>query len=98
MIDFAFALVAAVAQTFLPAQQRGLANYVPERRATVLAWNSSALFLGISLGSLIGGQVLAVGGFATNLTISALIAAGGWAVHRISISKGTLTRLAPLGG
>jgi len=86
MIDFAFGFVSAVAQTFFPAQQSSLANDFPERRATVLAWNSSALFLGISLGSLIGGQVVAVGGFATNLTISALIAAGGWAVHRMVVS------------
>jgi predicted MFS family arabinose efflux permease len=89
MIDFAFGLVSAVAQTFFPAQQSSLANDFPERKATVLAWNSSALFLGISLGSLIGGQVVAVGGFAMNLTISALIAAGGWAVHRIVVSGPT---------
>jgi predicted MFS family arabinose efflux permease len=89
MVDFAFGLVSAVAQTFFPAQQSGLANDFPERRATVLAWNSSALFLGISLGSLVGGQVVAVGGFSTNLTISALIAAGGWAIHRIVISGPT---------
>src|SRR5205814_9744149 len=64
MIDFAFGVVSAVAQAFFPAQQSGLANDFPEHRATVLAWNSSALFLGISLGSLIGGQVVAAGGFA----------------------------------
>jgi predicted MFS family arabinose efflux permease len=89
MIEFAIGLVSAVAQTFFPAQQSSLANDFPERRATVLAWNNSALFLGISLGSLIGGQVVAVGGFATNLTISALIAAGGWAVHRVVVSGPT---------
>lgn len=89
MIDLAFGLVSAVAQTFFPAQQSSLASDFPERSATVLAWNSSALFLGISLGSLIGGQVVAVSGFATNLTISALIAAGGWAVHRIVVSGPT---------
>jgi MFS transporter, DHA1 family, purine base/nucleoside efflux pump len=86
MIDFALGVVAAVAQTFFPAQQSGLAKDFPEHRATVLAWNSSALFLGISLGSLIGGQVVAVAGFAANLTIAALIAAGGWAVHRVVVS------------
>lgn len=89
LIDFAFGLVSAVGQTFFPAQQSSLANDFPERRATVLAWNSSALFLGIFLGSLIGGQAIAAGGFATNLTISALIAAGGWAVHRLVMSGQT---------
>jgi predicted MFS family arabinose efflux permease len=89
MIDFAFGVVSAVAQTFFPAQQSSLTNDFPEQRATVLAWNSSALFLGISLGSLIGGQVVAVGGFKANLTISALIAAGGWAMHRMVVSGPT---------
>ena len=89
MIDFAFGLVSAVAQTFFPAQQSSLARDFPERRATVLAWNSSALFLGICLGALIGGRVIAASGFATNLTISALIAAGGWAIHRIAKSSPT---------
>jgi len=32
--------------------------------ATVLAWNNSALFLGISLGSLVGGPAISHGGFA----------------------------------
>jgi predicted MFS family arabinose efflux permease len=84
MIDLAFGLVSAVAQTFFPAQQSGLANDFPGRRATVLAWNNSALFLGISLGSLIGGQATAIGGFTANLTISTLIALGGWALHRMA--------------
>jgi predicted MFS family arabinose efflux permease len=83
MIDFAFGFASAVAQAFFPAQQSGLAKDFPNHKATVLAWNSSALFLGISLGSLIGGQMFSVGGLSADLTISALIAAGGWAVHRI---------------
>ena len=82
MIDFAFGLASAVAQTFFPAQQSGLADDFPNHRATVLAWNNSALFLGISLGSVIGGQVIVVGGFPVNLTISALIALAGWAIYR----------------
>jgi DHA1 family purine base/nucleoside efflux pump-like MFS transporter len=93
MIDFAFALLAAVAQTFFPAQQSGLANDFPDRRATVLAWNNSALFLGISLGSLIGGQATSIGGFTANLTISTVIALCGWALHRMAASAPT--RLSP---
>ena len=84
MIDFAFGLTSAVAQTFFPAQQSGLANDFRDHRATVLAWNNSALFLGISLGSLIGGQATSIGGFTANLTISTLIALAGWAVHRVA--------------
>src|SRR5439155_11112737 len=89
MIDFAFGLASAVAQTFFPAQQSGLANDFPDHRATVLAWNNSALFLGISLGSVIGGQVIAVGGFPVNLTISALIALAAWAIYRRGARGGT---------
>ena len=93
MIDFAFGLTSAVAQTFFPAQQSGLAKDFPDRRATVLAWNNSALFLGISLGSLIGGQATAIGGFTANLTISTLIALAGWALHWM-VAPGP-TQLAP---
>lgn len=62
------------AQLFFPAQQAGLARDFPERRATALACNNSALFLGISLGSLIGGKAIASGGFIVDTTIGATIA------------------------
>src|SRR6516162_5833635 len=50
--------------------------------ATVLAWNNSALFLGISLGSLVGGQAISQGGFAANLRIAAAIAIAGWMINQ----------------
>ena len=81
LVSFAFGLASAVAQLFFPAQQAGLANDFPTQRATVLAWNNSALFLGISLGSLIGGQAILFGGVEANLTISAAIAIGGWMIN-----------------
>jgi predicted MFS family arabinose efflux permease len=93
MIDFAFGLASAVAQTFFPAQQTALANDFPDRQATVLAWNNSALFLGILLGSLIGGQATSIGGFTANLTVSTLIALGGWLLHWMMASGST--QLAP---
>ena len=62
-------LASVAAQLFFPAQQARLAAEFPQRRATVLAWNNSALFLGISLGSLIGGQAVAAGGFAGNTAV-----------------------------
>jgi predicted MFS family arabinose efflux permease len=80
LVDGAFGLSSAVAQLFFPAQQVRLANEFPDRRATILAWNNSALFLGISLGSLIGGQAMSLGGFGANLTISAVIAILGWTI------------------
>jgi MFS transporter, DHA1 family, putative efflux transporter len=77
----AFAVTSAVAQLFFPAQQAGLVQDFPDSRTAVLAWNNSTLFLGISLGSLVGGQAVAVGGFAADLLVSAAVALLGWAIH-----------------
>jgi predicted MFS family arabinose efflux permease len=85
LVDYAVGLSAAVAQLFFPAQQCGLANAFPDRRGTVLAWNNSALFLGISLGSVIGGETLAMGSFAMTLIISAIIAFAGWIINWIVV-------------
>ena len=82
LVAFALALASAAAQLFFPAQQAGLADDFPDRRATVLAWNNSALFLGISLGSLVGGQAISQGGFAANLRIAAVIAMAGWMINQ----------------
>jgi predicted MFS family arabinose efflux permease len=80
-VDGAFLMLSATAQLFFPAQQIGLATDFAARRATVLAWNNSALFLGISLGSLIGGQVVAHSGFDAELAISAILATIGSAIN-----------------
>jgi predicted MFS family arabinose efflux permease len=82
LVPFAFAGASAAAQLFFPAQQTGLADDFPAQRATVLAWNNSALFLGISFGSLVGGQAISHGGFPVNLSISAVIAIVGWTINR----------------
>ena len=74
LVDFVVGLSAAVAQLFFPAQQYGLAKDFPSRCGAVLAWNNSALFLGISLGSLIGGEAVAIGSFDTTLIVCAAIA------------------------
>ena len=82
LVAFAFTAASAAAQLFFPAQQVGLAEDFPAQRAAVLAWNNSALFLGISLGSLIGGQAISHGGFLVNLRISAVIAIAGWMINQ----------------
>ena len=82
LVAFAFAATSTAAQLFFPAQQVGLAEDFAAQRATVLAWNNSALFLGISLGSLVGGQAISQGGFGANLRISAVIAIGGWMINQ----------------
>jgi predicted MFS family arabinose efflux permease len=81
LVEFAAGTVAVVAQLFFPAQQAGLAADFPARRATVLAWNNSALFLGIALGSLLGGQAMALAGFATDLVLSAGVAMAAWLIN-----------------
>ena len=48
-------------------------------------WNNSALFLGISLGSLIGGQAVAIGSFETALIVSAAIALTGCIINWIVV-------------
>jgi predicted MFS family arabinose efflux permease len=85
MIELALALTSGVAQLFFPAQQAGLANDFPSRRATMLAWNNSALFLGIGLGSLVGGQAVGFGGFEANLLTSAGIALAGCMITGIVV-------------
>jgi predicted MFS family arabinose efflux permease len=79
----AFGLVSALAQIFFPAQQAALARDFPERRAAALAWNNSALFLGISLGAALGGAILAHADFATILGTSAAIGLAGAALTPI---------------
>jgi len=82
LITFAIGAASAAAQLFFPAQQIGLADDFPAQRAGVLAWNNSALFFGIALGSLVGGQAIAHGGFTANLRISAAIAIAGWMINQ----------------
>ena len=78
-----------VAQVFFPAQQSGLANDFPVRRGAVLAWNNSALFLGISLGSLIGGEAVAIGSFDMTLIVCAAIALTGCLINWIVVPSST---------
>jgi MFS transporter, DHA1 family, putative efflux transporter len=85
LVEPVISLSSAVAQLFFPAQQVGLANDFPRQRGAALAWNNSALFFGISLGSAIGGQAVALGSFDLNLTISAGIALIGWFVTAIVV-------------
>jgi MFS transporter, DHA1 family, purine base/nucleoside efflux pump len=78
---------AGIAQLFFPAQQAGLANDFPGQRTTALAWNNSALFLGISLGSLVGGEALSLGDFNATLTISAGIAMLGLLINGVVLRR-----------
>jgi predicted MFS family arabinose efflux permease len=85
LVEPALGVSSAVAQLFFPAQQAGLAIDFPRQRAAVLAWNNSALFLGISLGSLVGGEAVALASFGADLIISAGIALAGCIVNAILV-------------
>lgn len=80
-VSCAFGLASLSAQLFFPAQQLRLANQFPGSRAAILAWNNSALFLGISLGSLVGGQAIGRGGYDLDVAIAATVAIVGWISH-----------------
>jgi predicted MFS family arabinose efflux permease len=77
-----FGITSLFAQMFFPAQQSLLLSRFPTRSSTAVAWNNSALFLGIALGSLIGGQALTAGGFTGIPPIAATLALAGWACIR----------------
>lgn len=79
LVELAFAMTSLLAQVFFPAQQSLLLSEFSTRTATALSWNNSALFLGMALGSLIGGQAMAFEGFTAILPISAVMAVAGWA-------------------
>jgi predicted MFS family arabinose efflux permease len=83
LLGLGFGIASAAAQVFFPAQQAGLVADFASRRATALAWNNSALFLGIALGSLVGGQAVAYGSFVAALTLCAAIALAGYVVNWI---------------
>src|SRR5205823_8048519 len=93
--DCALGLASLSAQLFFPAQQLRLANQFPNSRAAILAWNNSALFLGISLGSFIGGQAVAFGGFQTDLIIAAAIAIVGWITNQDGRRRHAEVRITP---
>ncbi|HZU89924.1 MAG TPA: MFS transporter [Stellaceae bacterium] len=78
-------VTSAVAQLFFPAQQAGLARDFPARRASALAWNNSALFIGIMLGSALGGRAVAIAGFPADLTICAGLALLGSIVSGVVV-------------
>ena len=95
IVDCAFGLASLSAQLFFPAQQLRLGKQFPNNRAAVLAWNNSALFFGISLGSLIGGQAVAFGGFETDLIIAAAIAIVGWITNQDGRRRHAEVRITP---
>jgi MFS transporter, DHA1 family, putative efflux transporter len=94
LVGAAFAATSLLAQIFFPAQQSLLMGTFPARTATALSWNNSALFLGMAVGSLVGGQAMALGGFPAILPVSAVLAIAGWAGFRRWLSSSAATSAA----
>lgn len=94
LVGAAFAATSLLAQIFFPAQQSLLMGSFPARTATALSWNNSALFLGMALGSLVGGQAMAFGGFPAILPVSAALAIAGWAGFRRWLTQAAATSAA----
>jgi len=80
LVGLALGLTSAVALLFFPAQQAGIAHDFPTRRASMMAWNNSALFFGIGLGSMLGGQAVAIAGFEADLIFASAVALIGFIV------------------
>jgi predicted MFS family arabinose efflux permease len=85
--DLVLILLSLLAQLFFPAQQAALARDFAARRASVLAWNNSALFLGISLGGLAGGAAVDRAGFAMGGLIDAAFAAVAIAATALAMAR-----------
>ncbi|MEU6592405.1 MFS transporter [Streptomyces sp. NPDC046881] len=87
----ALALFALAAYAFFPAQQRHLVDLFPERATSLLSWNNSALFVGLSLAGAAGGQIVHALGYPALLYIGA-----GAAVPACLVARGRPART--LGG
>ncbi len=88
--DAVLMLTSISAQLFFPAQQSALTRDFPERCASVLAWNNSALFLGISFGAFIGGKTTNLGGFGSTTLAGTMIACAA------AVLVARLPKLAPI--
>jgi DHA1 family inner membrane transport protein len=75
---------AASNDVFMPSQQRRLADMAPQVRGLVLALNSSALYAGMSLGSLAAGLVSARVGLRNLPLVSAAMLLAGLAILALS--------------
>ncbi len=88
-------LTSALAQLFFPAQQAALAADFPDRRASALAWNNSALFLGIALGALAGGQTMNRAGFPATTALAVEFACAALAVVVLTRRDSITTKTPP---
>jgi len=74
MLGALLAVWSLSAYSFFPALQARIVHSFPHHRGTVLAWNNSALYVGISAGAAGGGFLYARVGFVPLLVVIAVIA------------------------
>jgi predicted MFS family arabinose efflux permease len=67
-------LFAAAGYAFFPAQQRHLVDAFPERATSMLSWNNSALFVGLSVAGAVGGPIVNAFSYPVLLYVAAAVA------------------------
>lgn len=74
-------LFALVAYPYVPSYQARLVQGFQRQSASLLAWNNSALYVGTSIGSAVGGLLFSTAGFRVIPLLGAAAAAVGALVH-----------------
>jgi predicted MFS family arabinose efflux permease len=85
-------LFALTAYPYFTAQQMRLVRSFPQATGRLLAWNNTAMYVGIFIGSAAGGRLLAGGGFRVLCLSSAAVGALGAVSTRWAIGRGTRRR------
>jgi DHA1 family inner membrane transport protein len=89
------ALWAVANDVFMPSQQRRLVEMAPEARGLVLALNASALYVGMSSGAFVAGQVQAHAGIGTLPWASVALIAAALAALAQSTKKSGMKSVVP---
>ncbi|EST54472.1 MFS transporter [Brevibacillus panacihumi W25] len=63
-----------VGYAFVPAYQSRLASEYPSHLGLIMAWNITGMYVGMTMGSYLGGMLYELGGFASIVSLSAVIA------------------------
>lgn len=82
-----FLLWAFTGYAYFPAFQARLAQRFPDRRGMVMAWNNTALYLGITAGSALGGWVMDHWDFEVLVMMCGVVAVSGGVWSTISRPK-----------
>lgn len=84
-----------VATVFMVPQQKRLIALAPAQRGLLLAMNASSMYLGMSLGTVVGSLAQAVAGVAALPAASLALVGVAWACHQLSLRAPAGFTLAP---